>query len=177
MRQGPGWTSTWPLAALALGSALGCSSSNSVTSPVTSLPSSDPVATNAMKFCADTVAYLEQNLSAIAPSNCATGAGLPSVEECEGQYNACIAASSNVDASAVNEGLGVLLAGCNGKLSSCKGVDVGPVAQCIADIVSAEIAASRSINAQSACANGKAPPPPGDPASCASLPTDCRIGL
>jgi hypothetical protein len=163
------------LAGMVLGGLAGsCSSS---TSPVTSLPSSDPVATNAMQFCSDTVTYLEQHLSEIAPSNCATGEGLPNVGECEGEYNACIAASSGVDASTVNSELGLLLAGCNSKLSGCQGVNVGQVAQCIADIVGAQIAASSTITATTACANGKAPVPPADPASCVGLPSDCRIGL
>lgn len=144
---------------------------------VTRLPSSDPVATHAMQFCTDTVTYLEQHLSEIAPSNCATGQGLPNVDECEGEYNACVAASSSVDASTVNSELGLLLAGCNSKLSGCQGVNVGQVAQCIADVVGAEIDASTTITATIACASGKAPAPPADPASCAGLPSDCRVGL
>jgi hypothetical protein len=153
-----------------------CSGSNDA-SGVTSLPSSDPVASNASQFCADTVTYLEHHLSAIAPSNCATGQGLPDVAVCQGEYNACIAASNGVDASAVSSQLGVLLAGCNTKLSACQGVDVGQVAQCIADVVSAQITASSTITAQTACAGGKAPAPPANPQSCATLPSDCRIGL
>jgi hypothetical protein len=165
-----------------------CSGSTLGPGSVTSLPTSDSVASDASQFCTDVANYIVQNFSAIVPSTCAfagaqssggvgsTGGQSTSMAECESEYNACIGEANSVDPSAVNSGITQdFVPDCSSSISKCTGVTVGQAAQCISDYISAFAAASSQITAASAC-SGQTPATPATPASCASLPSGCTLG-
>jgi hypothetical protein len=161
-----------------------CSGSTTGPGAVTSLPTSDSVASEASQFCSDVANYIVENLSAIIPGTCAfsgsassgTGSQGSSMAECETEYNECIGLAESVDASAVNTGITQdFVPDCSSSVSKCTGVTVGQAAQCISDYVNAFVAVSSQVTAASAC-SGKTPQSPPTPASCSSLPSSCTLG-
>jgi hypothetical protein len=153
---------------------------------VTSLPSSDDVATDAAQFCGDVANYIASNESSLLPFECAGvgsvslpgtgGSPAPNTAQCEASFNSCISEASSVDSGALSAGLSTgFVPDCTASISKCAGVTVGQASQCISDFVSAWSAAASTVTASSAC-SGTPAPEPANPASCSSLPSTCKIG-
>jgi copper chaperone CopZ len=157
-------------------------------SVVTSLPSSDPVTSDATQLCSDIVTYLTGLSPSLAGLDCANqveaqesiAAGgapvMPSGTGCRNEYETCLSAVDGADASAVQSAMSSLASGCASSLAKCQGATVGQVATCIADLGNALVAVSSSATEDAVC-SGKTSsfPYPAPPASCTALPSDCPL--
>jgi hypothetical protein len=165
--------------------ALACG--GSTVASVTSLPSSDPVATDSAQLCSDTASYVVSNLSSLVPILCSydaagSSSGLSSggttsnSTQCQTTFNDC---TSEANAALQSSGgqqqeqqlSQQLVSDCD--FSHCTAT-VGQVAQCISDYVGELQSISNNLTAQSAC-SGATPQSPQEPASCLSLPSDCNV--
>jgi len=157
--------------------ALACS--GSVVTPVTSLPSTDLVASDAAQFCGDVVTYLSSLEPSFIPLVCAeSGSGDTSTSECQSAYNACAAEANMVSASEFSAALGMqFMPDCETSISKCQGVTVEQASQCISDLGTELTTAASGITAESACSRKSSPfnslTPP---SSCQSLPSSCSLG-
>jgi hypothetical protein len=158
------------LGATLVGAGAGCSGSIVGPGAVTTLPASDPVASDADQFCSDLTSYVVGVIPSLAPLICAE-----SVQgaNCENEYSACVAGYS---AALASDGGAASLTGafknCPSSVAACKGVTVGQISQCVSDEVNAIQTASNAITEQSACGGNKVTFP-SKPASCSALPAAC----
>lgn len=145
---------------------------------VTTLPSSDPVATNAAQFCSDTASYLTSLVPSIIPLACESAVTGTSGAACQTEFNNCVTEASS-EAQTIDLG-SMVIPDCESSLAQCK-VDVGPLSQCISDLGSALVTAANGVSSQTACSkSGSTQFDPfaniAIPASCKSLPSGCDVG-
>jgi hypothetical protein len=144
---------------------------------VTTLPSSDPVATNAAQFCSDTASYLTSLVPSIIPLICESAVTEMSGAECQTEFDTCVSEASS-EAQGIDLG-SMVIPNCESSLAQCK-VDIGPLSQCISDFGSALTAAASGISSQTACSGSTSTQDNpfthiAIPASCKSLPSGCGI--
>jgi hypothetical protein len=152
---------------------------------VTSLPSTDPVSSNAPQFCSDAANYLTSLVPQIIPLVCEAAVSSTTVSDCATEYQACLSEASSVNTQQTNLG-STFLPDCENAVAECK-VDVGQLSQCISDFGSLLVSLSNNVTPETACASSSSSTTPNNgftnafsnlqiPASCKSLPAGCPIG-
>src|SRR5580658_8641931 len=71
---------------------------------VTSLPPSDPVATNAAQFCSDAESYLVGLVPSIFPLICKEAVSSTTGSQCQTDFNACMSEASAAESQSANLG-------------------------------------------------------------------------